>query len=472
MLIRPDRKRAFLSRRTFLRGSVATAIGLPLLEAMMDDHGTALADGSSLPCRFILFYTPTALVSSSGRLDEGFTPAQTGFGFGLPYCLEPLSERGVAEDVSAISNLFVAPFDAPGGYDRVYHSAAVHSTLSGQRHGFGPGNFYDLAGTSVDQVVSQAIGEQTPFPHLVYQVDPSNSGGLSFAERSNGSYAYVQAQTSPLQAYRNLFTGFTPPDDSAPVDDLEQRLRVSSLSHVRGQIASLQARLGTADRERLEFHLHEVRALETRLGETIGGTPAGTSCAVPSFPDSDPGNLGGLPDQETRALLFNDLIQMALACDLTRTVALYMSDKTTGEGMPHPAWNNGVGGLHHVQHFTNNASLNDANRLIVGYYADLLSKLKALSEGPGNLLDRTAAVFCMEGGKAGRMADGGGDPNHSTDNMVSLLAGRAGGLVPGQHVLANEDHQAIVFNTAIRAVGLDLEVGDIRGHLTALFSEG
>ena len=471
MLIRPKKTRPFLSRRTFLRGTAATAVGLPMLEAMMNDHGTALADGSALPCRFVLFYTPTALVSSSGRLSEGFTPTETGFGFGLPYCLEPLAERGVAEDVSAISNLFVAPFDAPGGYDRVYHSAAVHSTLSGQRHGF-VGNFYDLAGTSVDQVISQAIGDQTPFPHLVYQVDPSNSGGLSFAQRSNGSYAYVQAQTSPLQAYRNLFTGFTPPGDTTPVDDLEQRLRVSSLSHVRDQIASLQSRLGTADRERLEFHLSEVRALETRLGETIGVPPVGTSCGVPSFPDADPGNVGGLPDQEARALLFNDLIQMALACDMTRTVALYMSDKTTGEGMPHPAWNNGVGGLHHVQHFTNNDALNDANRLIVSYYADLLAKLKATSESTGSLLDRTAAVFCMEGGKGGRMADGGGDPNHSTDNMVSLLAGRAGGLVPGQHVTANEDHQAIVFNTATRAIGLDLEIGDIRGHLPSLFSAG
>ena len=44
-----------LSRRRFLRGTVAgglgCAVGLPLLDAMLDRHGTALATGEPLPLR-------------------------------------------------------------------------------------------------------------------------------------------------------------------------------------------------------------------------------------------------------------------------------------------------------------------------------------------------------------------------------------------------------------------------------------
>ena len=47
-------KKMHLSRRTMLRGAIGgttVALGLPILEAMLDAHGEALADGSGLPRR-------------------------------------------------------------------------------------------------------------------------------------------------------------------------------------------------------------------------------------------------------------------------------------------------------------------------------------------------------------------------------------------------------------------------------------
>src|SRR5687767_493404 len=52
-------KRTFLSRRTLMRGMLggsAVFVGLPLLEAMVNGNGTALADGSPLPVRMILWF--------------------------------------------------------------------------------------------------------------------------------------------------------------------------------------------------------------------------------------------------------------------------------------------------------------------------------------------------------------------------------------------------------------------------------
>src|SRR5688500_6396932 len=43
-----------LSRRTVLRGA-AVSIGLPVLEAMLDGNGTALASGEPIPVRLVTY---------------------------------------------------------------------------------------------------------------------------------------------------------------------------------------------------------------------------------------------------------------------------------------------------------------------------------------------------------------------------------------------------------------------------------
>ena len=48
-----------ISRRAILRGALGGSIvglGLPLLEQMLNSHGTALAAGSALPKRYGLFF--------------------------------------------------------------------------------------------------------------------------------------------------------------------------------------------------------------------------------------------------------------------------------------------------------------------------------------------------------------------------------------------------------------------------------
>jgi hypothetical protein len=457
-----------LPRRRLLQGACGTVLGLPLFEYLLNDNGTAYAQGEALPARFLLYYCPTSLVPSSSDPSERFTPTMLGTPFDLPYCLEPLGEAGVAAEVSAVSGLFVAPFDAPGGYDSDYHGGGYRAMLSGLRHGF-QGEGWELWGPSVDQVVAETLGAETAFPSLVLQVDPDRAGyGVSFQKRMDGTYWYVEAQTSPARAYSSLFSGFMPAAPGTP-DDLEQRLRVSSLSYVKEQLAALSAKLGAADRQRLELHLEQVRALELRIAQ-LANHPQGELCADPLTPAVDPADVApSVPDQEARSQLFIDLIQMALACDLTRVVSLSMTDKLTGAGMAHPLWSH-IGGLHaDVQHESTNEDLDTANRWFVGQYASLLAKLKAVSEGAGTMLDRSVALFCMEGGKGGRAADGGGDQNHSTDNMVMLVGGRAGGLKPGQHIVAPTDaHVATVMNTAMRAVGVSQTLGEIDGYIDAL----
>ena len=67
-----------LGRRTFLRGLTsagAALVGLPLLDVMLDRHGTALASGEPLPLRLGTFFWGNGIVPGN------WVPAATGAGW-------------------------------------------------------------------------------------------------------------------------------------------------------------------------------------------------------------------------------------------------------------------------------------------------------------------------------------------------------------------------------------------------------
>ena len=453
-----------MTRRFFLRGAAATTIGLPIFECMLNDSGTAFADGSELPCRFVLFFCPTSLVPSGSSMDGRFIPDRTGTGYDLKQCLQPLADHGVASDVSAVSGLFAPPYDAPGGYLDDYHGLATQAIGTGLRHGWIEPTWRPL-GPTANVVVAEALGDEA----LVFQIDGEPSSySPSIYQRADGTYWYTEPQISPAAAYRSLMTSLVP-DEPDPAIDLDRRLRVSSLSYAGDQIQSLNARLGSADRQRLDAHLTAIRTLETRLSAVM--MPGGVACMDPGA-IRDPANISAtVPDQTERAVLFNQLTQLAIACNITRSIVVSGTGTLTGPGMRHEMWDS-IGGLHaDVQHSSSQDDLCEANTWFVNQYAELVARIKDIPEGDVNALDHSAVVFVMEGGKGGRAADGGGDPNHSTDNMILLVAGRAGGLRAGQHIVAPADtHPAAVLNTAMQAIGVDARLGDITDTIPGLFT--
>lgn len=463
-----------LGRRAFVRGAAATVVGLPLFEAMLNDNGTALADGTTRPCRYVLLFCPTALVCSGSRSD-GMVPTTTGPGYERTRVLQPLQEHGVDTDVSIVSGLYCAPHSGPpGAYDSDYHGQAYKALVSGVSSGFG-GVEWRPYGLSVDEVISQNSPAGLRFRKLYYQIDPAAlSYKLSFEARDDG-FVGIDPETSPRNAYRALFQDFVPPDDEVdPQIEIDRRLRQSSLSYASEQIESLRSDLGVADRRTLDEHLTHIRELERRLAApSMSHMP---TCVRPTEP-TDPGDIApSVPDQQARAEVFVDLTRLAFACDMTRTVTISGSGQLTGAGMRHELWQS-AGGLHgEVQHSSGDQDLLDtANRSFVNIYAELLAQLKATPEGEGNLLDESVGVFLMEGGKGlgdrSRSGDGGGDSNHSCDNMVMLVGGRSGGLAPKGHLdfTGDDRHPAEVLNAAIRAVGGTDTLGEVTGVVNELF---
>jgi hypothetical protein len=467
-------KRFRLSRRAMLRGAFGTAIALPTLECMLNANGTAFAGGTSLPKRYFLFHTPTSLVTS-GEIDEGLTPAVSGFDYDIRPVLQPFLDHGVKGDISVVSGLFAAPLDVPGGYNVDYHGQAPFAVLTGLRSGFS-GEYWRPPGYSADQIAVQRMAPTTTFPFLYWQLDPQTGGMRICYEPDGQAFYWIEPQTSPSLAYGQLFTGFSPPGDTPdPQAELERRLRMSSLSYAKNDIAALRSRLGAADQQTLDAHLEKVRDLEKRLEKVTG--VVSSSCQDPALGGGDPPDVSNdLPDQDARADLFIQLVEMAFACDMTRVITLSGSSVMTGAGMRHPAWNH-IGGLHNeVQHGNDQDDLDAANRWFVDVYSRIVARLKATPEGEGNVLDNTAALFVMEGGKGladdpQRSGDGGSDANHSVDNAVAFLAGRAGGLAAGQHVnLKGQDlHPAKVITTAYQALGIEPTLGEISGAIEQLF---
>jgi hypothetical protein len=107
--------------------------------------------------------------------------------------------------------------------------------------------------------------------------------------------------------------------------------------------------------------------------------------------------------------------------------------------------------------------LADSINWLVRMFGRLVEKLKGLPEAGGTVLDSSALVLLFEGGWG--KGEGKAITAHSTENMIALVAGRAGGLKSGQHIKATMKHPASVVLSAMNAAGY---VGDRLGGVLAL----
>jgi hypothetical protein len=503
-----------LDRRTFLRGLGGALVGLPVLECMLDSRGNALAQsGEPLPKRYVIVFAGQALGGDGWPKDRQMiggtryteaghfiVPAQTGSGYALTTPLKPL-ERLINE-VSIVSGLRI-PYSTTsteasavpqGGAFRDFHGGASGPLLCGTRS---QSASYTCRSITSDQVIANLNKGKGTVDSLVVRAQPSwYLAGSSYAGRQYISYgsggARIESQTSPQIVYRSLFGSFTPLTDTAAAEhEFRQRARKSVLSLVSEKRQRLLGRVGAVDRVRLERHFDEIRALEGRieaLPPVVGGT-----CRKPEDPGDDPGiggdNAGsgssqigtntGYSEEGERARVLADLIYMALVCDLTRVATLQITTFqshmnvhpiTTALGTPIRA------DLHEVGH---NGDEQNRGQLAVSlclqwhisHYAYLLEKLAGAPEAGGSVLGNSAAVFLAEAGHGTQLNDAtSADQTHSTENMIVLVAGRAGGLLPGRHIAGAGAHPARALISAMQAAGYTGDsLGEVTGNIPALF---
>jgi hypothetical protein len=297
-----------LGRRTMLRGMLggsAVAVGLPLLEAMLDKSGTALAGGGELPKRFISF-----MFGNGVQLDR-FEPAVTGAAWQPSDQLAPFA--GIKDYVTICSGM-----RNPQTNPAITHHEGM-AVFSG--YNYVPSNAggfaTDWGGPTIDQVIADIIAEQDPTPIHSMQVgitkfdSPVDNGTTAKTISASGEPGSLTAKY-PLQNPRSVWNTLFG-EISAPKDDKD--IRIGVLDAVRSDIAELDAKLGQTDRSRLESHLDNIAELETK----ISALPP--VCTFPEEPEHENNESNGSEDLALTNELMSQLIAHAFTCDITRVAS-------------------------------------------------------------------------------------------------------------------------------------------------------
>jgi hypothetical protein len=234
--------------------------------------------------------------------------------------------------------------------------------------------------------------------------------------------------------YSRLFGNGLP----APQVSLQQKKRRLTLDATYKDYQALQGKLGAEDKQRLDAHVSSLAELDRRIQQM----PV-TDCTRPVL-----GATAAFPDAGKAQM---DLVTQALACDLTRVVTFEWTTAQGGNTFPWLGINDSHHGLSHEP--DSNAAAQDKlfriNRWYAEQYALLLTKLKAVKEGSGTLLDNTAVLWINE------LAKGN---THEFDNVPMVLGGKLGGaLRPGRWLQLNgEKPHNDLFVALMQGFGLNV----------------
>lgn len=445
-----------LNRRTLLRGMLATGtavtVPLPLLDAMLNGNGTALAQtGEALSPLYVTWFF------GNGVLPGRWKPAKTGSAstWQLSPQLEPLAE--LKSHLTVVSGL----------ENRIHVSGIEHPTGSAGATTGAPLNGNAVRAASIDQIVADTISEGAPYRSLEVGVTPATPNGNQHTLHSvshRGPNARNNPEYDPRAVFDRLFKGAaqpTPSDPQAEAAAKLARVRVSVLDSILEDGTSLQARLGASDRHRVEAHLEAIRAIERRI-EVM--PPTGSSvCSDVMAPVIGRDNASEAPPALNTAMA--ELATLALACERTRVVSFMFSLPAAHVYYRHLA-SNMNDDFHDVICHGDAGDDSNQPRVDTGVlYAmrclnEFLTKLRDTSHGSSNLLD-AALVFVTSDTAWGK--------THTKTQWPVLFAGKAGGRLRGDehHEFAGENLSKALLTVA-HAMGTNVtEIGVDAGRVTA-----
>ena len=394
-----------LPRRTMLRG-LGAAVTLPLLDAMLPAF-VPIAKADSKPrMRFGVVYTP------NGAIMQELTPKTIGAGFEFTPILKPLEP--FRDSLIVVTNLTRSHPGSQFG-DHAVSAAGFLTGVWPKRT-----EAEDvLANTTIDQVVAQRIGQDTPLPSLEVATEDFTgyvggcSPGFSCSYLNTISWSSpttpLPMEINPRVVFERLF--------GAAGTATERRERIakerSILDSVVDEAGTLQHGLGPRDRVRLGDYLDNLREIERRIQrqEARGATQVDAPDAPIGVPDSF---------DEHVALLF-DLLAVAYQADITRVFTFMMSRELSQRTYPQI----GVTEQHHsVSHHLNKpekmAQVVKINTYYARMYAKFLEKLRNTPDGDGSLLDHSLIIY----------GAGMADSNvHATDPLPLVAIG--GGVGTG-----------------------------------------
>jgi len=396
-----------ISRRTFIRGT-GVAMALPWFESL-PTWGVAPAAGGMpgpFPKRF------ATLFMACGINSDHWWAKGSGAEMELGKSLEPMAP--FKSKMNFITGLFnrsaVGVGIHPGQTGNILSGAALQrgAELKG--------------GISMDQVLANHIGQDTVQPSMVLGCEQPITGyhETNFS-MAYSSYISWQSATSPvpMEVYPSLAF------DSLFENRGSMRNK-SILDRVKEQASSLSRKVSAGDKAKLDEYLASVREVEKRidsmrLAQEKAQTRAadrGKRIITMERPDN------GLPeDIREHMRLMCDILALAFQTDKTRVASLLLCRDISGLFYPFLD----VRSSHHP---ASHDDRSDAYERIARYYcsqlAYLASRLEAMPEGEGTVLDNSCLMFISN------MWSGS---KHDSTKLPIVLAGGLGGTLETGRVL-------------------------------------
>jgi Protein of unknown function (DUF1552) len=432
-----------ISRRAVLRGAGCT-VALPWLESL-----NVFADTKSpaaFPKRFGIVFL------GNGINEDHWSAQGQGLAMQLSKTLEPLEP--LKQKINVIDGLYVKSLTGQG-----IHPGQTGSLLSGAHISKGA---IIHSGISIDQMIANRIGQDTPQSSIVLACDQPMTGyhetNFSMAYSSHISWqtpdSPVPLEVYPSLAWDNLF------------DNRGSLLNVSVLDRVMQRTQALCQKISATDKTKLDEYLTSVREVEQRVesmrkGKENAEDAAKAKNTILTTMDR-PAN--GLPeDLRDHARLMCDIIAIAFQTDKTRVASLIISRDLSAMYYP---FLDVKEGHHTASHSNNSDGYERIAHFHVSQFAYLASKLDSMKEGDGTVLDNTCLMF-LSNMWIGR--------KHDNFRLPLVLAGGLGGTLETGRTLnyleAGEDSRKMcsLYLSLMDRFGIRLEqFGDSRTRLERL----
>jgi hypothetical protein len=393
-----------LSRRRFLRGA-GVAMALPWLESVPVWGATAgggkATGAAAFPKRFAAVFMANGVNAKHWWARPRTTPGgKPGNDLELGKSLEPMAP--LKAKMNLVNGLFNEAATKVG-----IHPPQTGNLLSGARLQKGAELKGDI---SVDQMLANHLGQDTVQPSMVLGCETPTTG----YHETNYSLAYSshiswQNATTPVPLEQYPALAF-----DALFDNRNGKRNQSILDLVKEQAATLNGQVSAADRAKLDEYLTSVREVEKRIaGPKRAPAPTAPVAAAPMKRPAD-----GLPeDIREHMRLMCDLVALGFQTDHTRVATLLLCRDLSG--LTYPFLD--IRKAHHpASHADTTDDYEKITRFYVGHFAYLASRLDAMKEGPGSVLDNSCLMFVSN------MWSGS---KHDATKLPVLLAGSLGGTL-------------------------------------------
>jgi len=422
------------NRRSFLKAS-GVSIGLPWLESVNAFASDAAVDRASgglrPPTRF------AAMVFPNGVQIDDWGGTGEGENFQLRSLLQPLEP--FQRKLTIPSGLWHERLEQRPGHD-----GKTSGFLTGIENYKLDGNRLKAA-VSIDQLIAQKIGNETPLPSFCLGIKPDTTTQLdlipifrSYISWSSPSQP-APKEIDPRFAFDRLFA-----------DGDRQRQNKSILDAVLEQAHGLKGSVSSADGQKLEEFLESVRDVEKRVEKVDQPEKARWQ---PSTPPANLRRPAIRPDdREPHTQLMLDMIVLAFQMNKTR-VATFMFDNggCTGNfsflaGVTEE-WH---ATSHHRDRPEIKRQYETINRWHVAQLAYMLKQMDSIQEGDGTLLDHSMILMGSE------LSDGN---RHTAHNLPLILAGGGSGTIRTGRALAYPEHTpfARLFVAIAQRMGVKLD---------------